>query len=88
MVLYDQDEKPTAYLERNLQDAFSTRELNILSAVDFEIIDTDDEYSPDPESEARDIENGYEPTTEITISVYKIDPVKLEFELVKVASGN
>lgn len=67
-------------LAENLVDVYSsTFEVNYTSRNVFEVIDTDIEYSPDPESEAEDIKNGREPEPSIMTQDYHIDTLKFKF---------
>jgi hypothetical protein len=83
LVIYTNDGIPKNFLIENLQDPFGTREINFTSRDEFEVTDTDDEYSTDPESEAEDIKNGREPETSIMTSRYEIDTLALKFRLIE-----
>jgi hypothetical protein len=80
LVIYNKEGKAMNVLSKNLQDVFSTREFEFTSPTEFNIVDTDSEYSVDPESEAEDIKNGREPEPSIMTSYYEIDPVKMKFK--------
>lgn len=81
LVIYSKEGKAMDILSKNLQDVFSTREFTFTSSTEFNVIDTDSEYSPDPESEAEDIKNGREPEPSISTTFYEVDPVKMKFRM-------
>lgn len=81
LVIYDKDGVAKDVLSRNLQDVFSTREFQFTSNREFQIIDTDSEYSPDPESEAEDRRNGRTPEPSVSTLYYQIDPVAMKFKM-------
>lgn len=80
LVLYNKEGIPVDVMSTQLVDPFITREIKFLSSTEFEIINTDDEYSPDPESEAQDIKNGYESQPDINIQHFRIDPSLPKFQ--------
>lgn len=80
LVLYNKKEVVTDVLHISLRDVFSTRDINIMSRSEIKVMDIDEEYSPDPESEAEDLKNGYEPQPDTTYRYYGIDTVALKFK--------
>ena len=59
LVLYDKDGNSTDILSKTLEDVYgSTYEIEFGSAHEFTVINIDYEYSPGPESEAKDIASG------------------------------
>lgn len=80
LVLYNKNNKPCDVLYTVLEDVYeSTYEIEFSSPNKFKVINTDKEYSPDPESEAEDIASGriIEPT--ISTQYYYVDTLRLKF---------
>ncbi|WP_343632825.1 hypothetical protein [Fluviicola sp.] len=81
LVIYDKDGVARDVLSKNLQDVFSTREFKFTSNREFNVVDTDSEYSPDPESEAEDRRNGRAPEPSVSTLYYQVDPVAMKFKM-------
>ncbi len=86
IVIYNKEGSPLDIFSTNLRDPFGTREVNFISPIEFHVIDTDNESSNDPESEAEDIKKGRVPTTEIATSIYQIDTLKFKLNLLHKSS--
>jgi len=78
LVMYDNAGKPVDIVYEYLIDSFGTREVNITSPTDFEVLWIDDEYSVDPESEADDIARGYVNVPILITTTYTIDTLELK----------
>jgi len=70
LVMYNRESQPVSTCNISLQDAAKNKELNLLSLISFEVINTDQE------NDSKD-----EPA--ITRSMYEIDTVKLQFKQIK-----
>lgn len=81
LVIYDKQGIMQDFLSRNLQDVFGSRQFQFTTKEEFTIMDTDSEYSPDPESEAEDRRNGRAPEPSVSTIYYQIDPVKMKFRM-------
>lgn len=79
LVMYDNAGKPVYIINENLLNPFGTKEVKITSPTEFEVLWIDEEYSPDLESEAEDIENGYVHVPVLITTIYKIDTLELKF---------
>lgn len=79
LVLYDNSGKLVDILNVDLLNPYGTKEVNITSPTEFEVLWIDEEYSPDPESEAKDIERGYVNLPVLITTTYQIDTLGLKF---------
>jgi len=83
MVIYNNEGRPMDILAKNLQDIYSsTYEVNYTSRNEFVVINTDNEYSPDPESEAENKKNMPVIEPSVIKQFYHIDTIQFKFVLI------